>query len=49
MGLDALVEERSIKPIGVSAVRKLLVAKDGRVFEELFFGVFEMDLGGAEE
>jgi hypothetical protein len=47
VGLDAIVEERSIKPVGIGAVGELLVAEDGWIFEELLIWVLEMDLGCA--
>src|SRR6266851_4856614 len=49
VGLDALVEEGGVEPVGIGAVGELFVAEDGRVVVELLFGMLEMDVGGTEE
>src|SRR6266576_6521572 len=39
VGLDVLVEEGGVEPVGVGAVGEFLVAEDGWGVEELLFGV----------
>ena len=48
VGLDVVVEVRRGRTSRDRCRREAAVVEDGRVFEELAFGMFEMDLGYAE-